>query len=163
MHFEVDQLIGAPVEAVIAAMGDPAYYGSLAGLPDVVAPEVLDRRQEGNRVRLRVRQGFAGSLAPAARAVLDPAKLTWVTELEIDPAAAAATFALLPDHYRDRLEASGNYRFVVEGEGTRRMVDGDLVVHFPLVARAVERAIVSGLCRYLADEAVLLGSWAGAH
>ena len=62
---------------------------------------------------------------------------------------------VLPDHYPDRLRASGTYRFGAgdDGPGTTLVtVEGDLKVQVPIVGRSVERVIVSDLRAYIADE-----------
>jgi hypothetical protein len=88
--------------------------------------------------------------------VLDPSRLVWVDETTWELAAATATFRILPEHYANRLRCSGRQRVVARGDGARRTVEGDLTVSYPLVGRAVERAILSGLHDHLAGEAELL-------
>jgi len=43
--------------------------------------------------------------------------------------------------------------------GTRRVIEGDLRVHFPLVGGKVERAIVSGLRAHASAEARVVQAW----
>ena len=70
----------------------------------------MQRRAAG--VRIEVRYKFTGSLSSAVRAIVDPAKLSWVTRTEICTGErAAASFTVLPDHYPDRLDCSGTFRF----------------------------------------------------
>ena len=62
---------------------------------------------------------------------------------------------VLPDHYPDRLKASGSYRFVPGDDApasTIVTVEGDLKIHVPIVGRSVERVIVGDLARYIEDE-----------
>ena len=102
-----------------------------------------------------MRFAFTGSVSPAVRAVVDPAKMSWITRTEVRPAEARTDWAVLPDHYPDRLSASGSYRFEpgTTGRPARSSsVEGDLKVHVPIVGRSVERVIVSGLARYIEDE-----------
>ncbi|MEY2571377.1 MAG: hypothetical protein QOE63_1727 [Acidimicrobiaceae bacterium] len=152
MHFSVDQQIAADPGAVCAAFADAALYELLGELPKLGRPEVLDREQEGDVVSLRIRYAFNGELNAAARAAIDPAKLTWVEESTHDLAARTVVFRLVPDHYRDRFSCSGSYRFAPSGAGTVRHAEGDLKVKAMLVGRLVEEAIVSGLREHLDDE-----------
>ncbi len=85
--------------------------------------------------------------------MVDPKRLTWVQESTHDLAAARTTFRLLPDHYPDRLAASGAVRVLATDTGTQRVVSGDLRVKAMLVSGRVEQAIVSGLAEYLEAEA----------
>ena len=95
-------------------------------------------------------------MSSAVRAVIDPAKMSWVTRTEVLPRPRhAASWVVLPDHYPDRLSASGSYRFE-PGDGgpgsTVVTVEGDLKVHVPIVGRSVERVIASDLRAYIEDE-----------
>ena len=156
MRFELQQRFRAAPDDVARAFADAGFYAALQELPNVDRPEVLDRQEDGERVRLRVRYRFTGALSPAARRVIDPARLTWVEDTTHDLASRTARFVLLPDHYGSRFSCAGGYRFDPDGDGTRRRLEGDLTVRFPLVGRAVERAIVSGLRDHQAHEVGVL-------
>lgn len=159
-RFALEQWIAAPPDAVAGAFVDAGFYAMLGALPNLGAPSVLSRDESGGRVRLRVRYRFTGQLNAAARAVLDPARLTWVDESEHDLAARRVTFRLLPDNYADRLRCHGGYRLEPEGDGTRRRAEGELTVaRTPLVGGAVERAIVSGLEAHFAAEVAVVEEW----
>lgn len=163
MQFVVEALIQAPREAVVRAIADSGYYRALGEMSELAPPEVLHRREEDGVVRLRVRFAFAGNISAAARAVLDPGKLTWVTELDVHLSESRASFTMLPEHYADRLECSGSYRFEAVGEATRQVVSTELVVHFPMLGGAVERAIAGGFRQHLGQQAELLSRWAAEH
>jgi len=106
----------------------------------------------GDHTLIEVRFAFTGSVSPAARRVINPSKMSWITRTEVRRSEGRTHWTVLPDHYPDRLSASGSYRFEPGGEGTVVTVDGDLKVHVPIVGRSVERVIVSGLARYIEDE-----------
>jgi hypothetical protein len=153
VEFEIAQSVAAGRKAVVGAIIDPLLYESIGATKGLAPPAVLERRDDGDFVRLRIRYGFDGKLSGAARAVLDPAKMTWVVELKVDPAKYRAKYRMLPDHYPDRIECRGSYRFDEEDDGTEQIMKGDLVVHAPLVAAVVERSIVSGLRDHVAEQA----------
>jgi hypothetical protein len=159
MRFEVDQSLPVPVEVVEAALGDAAFYEQLSALPKVGLAELLDQHRDGDTVVRRVRYHFAGELSSAVRRVIDPARLVWIDESTYDHRSRTAGFRLLPEHYQDRFRCSGSYRLAEESGGCRRLVEGELTVRYPLVGRAVEQAIVSGLREHLDDEAGLLRRW----
>ena len=152
-HFE-----GGPSE-VARAFADPALYEAFAGLPRADRPEVLEHRVDEATVLLRVRWRFSGHLSPAARAVIDPEKLSWVQETTHDLEHCRATFRMVPDHYRDRFSCSGEYQFVADGDGSARIVEGDLRIKAPLVAGTVEKAIVSGLEDQLTSEVPIVDAF----
>jgi len=151
----------SPAQA-IAAYGSPAFYTGRPERDDIAVLGVVRHDDAGERVLIEVRFAFTGSLSSAVRAVIDPAKLSWVTRTEVRPAEARTDWVVLPDHYPDRLSASGSYRFAPAGgpDSTAVAVEGDLKVHVPIVGRSVERAIASGLSRYIEDEVASIQSLA---
>ena len=153
MRFELRQSFTCSPAEVDAAYADPTLYPTLVGLPKLGDIEVLDHEAGDDRTRLSIRFAFTGDLPPAVTAVVDPRRLTWVQQSVHDLVRGVTTFRLVPDHYPDRLSASGSATVAPAGDGTRRIVAGELKVRAPLVAGRVEQAIVSGLDEYLQAEA----------
>ena len=142
------------------ALVDPEFYRSMEAMGPIGTPEVLARSDEPDGIRIAVRYRFTGDLSRPARAVLDPDKLTWVIESLMHMDAHFADFTMLPDHYADRLECAGLYRFEDKGDRSVQVIDAELRVHVPLVAGAVERAILMGLRQHMAEHAQLVVRWA---
>jgi Protein of unknown function (DUF2505) len=117
---------------------------------------VVDRKVIGTATAVvEVHSAFQGSVSSAVRAVIVPAKMSWITRTEIHPDQGRATWEVLPDYYPDRLRASGAFRVepdVGRGPSTLVTVEGDLKVGMPIVGRSVERVIESGLRRYRQSE-----------
>jgi hypothetical protein len=146
----------------MAAYGSPAFYEGRPAREDITVREVVRHEAAADRILLEVRFAFTGSVSPAVRAVVDPGKMSWITRTELLPAEARSSWVVLPDHYPDRLSASGTYRFEEREEGTGSTnveVAGDLKVRVPIVGRSVERVIVSGLQAYIADEVARIPDW----
>ena len=153
MRFDIEQQFSAPADAVARAYADPDLYATFVGLRKLSTPEVVRHEVDGDVVRLDLRYRFAGDLSPAARAVIDPDRLTWVEQATHDLAARQTEFTMVPDHYRDRFRCQGSYRFeAVDEASCARHGEADLRVKALLVAHAVEGAIVSGLEEHLVDE-----------
>jgi len=151
MDFAVEQPIAAGRDEVEAAFLDPDFYRALGEIPDIDPPEVLGRRDLNGVTELSVRYRFTGNLPSAARAVLDPSKLTWIQVSTIDLHAHRTDFHMQPQHYGKRLECGGSYRFEALLDGTTvQRVTGKVRVHWPVVGGAVERTIVNGLPGLLA-------------
>jgi hypothetical protein len=162
MDFSVTQSYAAPADAVARAYASRELYGKLRGLPKLGPPEVLDRTEDGEVVRLQVRYRFVGDLSPAVTAAIDPARLTWVEHSIHDVGRRSVTYRLVPDHYPDRLLSSGTCAITDDGTGARRTVRGRVKVRALVVGGAVERAIVSGLREYLLAEADVVDPFASA-
>jgi hypothetical protein len=152
MRFAIEQRFSADVDAVARAYADPALYAAFVDLPKLTRPEVVGHEVDGDSVVIRVHYRFGGDLSPAARAVIDPGRLTWVEQSTHDLARRHTTFTLIPDHYGDRFRCTGSYHFEPTEGGCRRRGEGDVRVKALLVAGAVEGAIVSGLEEHLVDE-----------
>ena len=162
MRFKVDNPIHLPRGEVEAAFLDPAFYETLGQMPNIKAPELLEMDDAGDQVHLRFRYAFSGDLPSAARRVLDPARMTWVHQETIYRGEHRSEFTMIPDHYRDRMSCSGGYRLLEQGEDTNQRLEGDLIIHYPLVGRLVEKAILSGLRQHLVEEARILERTRGA-
>ncbi|MGH9278755.1 MAG: DUF2505 family protein [Acidimicrobiales bacterium] len=143
--FQIEQHFSAPVEAVEAAFLDPSLLARMAELPDLGRPKLLGVVEDGSSVTRRVRFSFTGELSSAARAVLDPDRLTWVEESVLDRRTHRSRVVIRPDHYADRLKCEATVTLEEQAGSTRRVTAGRLSVRAPLVAGRVERAIVSGL------------------
>jgi hypothetical protein len=153
MRFQLEQVIDGPVDAVARVYTETRFYERLGELPKLGRPEVLDRSEDGSVVRLAVRFRFTGNLSPAVTRMIDPGRLSWVEESVHDLEHHTVTFHMKPDNYADRLRFEGSYRFEPVGGGqTRRVAEGEVAVRVPIVGRAVEGAIVSGLREHLAGE-----------
>ena len=159
MRFSLDQDLPGSVEEVLDVLADPGFVPELEALPKVGRPELLEHRVADGTLHQRVRYHFTGELSPAVTRVIDRTRLVWVDDTTYDLEAATASFRILPEHYANRLKCSGRYRFAARPDGCRRSIQGDLTVSYPLVGRAVERAILSGLEEHLGAEADLIGRW----
>ena len=160
MEFTIEQAYAAAPDAVAAAYTEPALYERVGEASSLGRPQVVDRRVEDDAVLLQVRYRFAGQLNGAARRALDPSKLTWVEHSSHDLATRKVEFQLVPDHYGDRFKASGTAVVAAgPGGGATRTVRGTLTVKAPLVGRAVENAIVSGLRDHLRAEATAVDAF----
>lgn len=159
MRFSVTQHFEASADEVLRAYADDALYPALVGLPKLGGIEPLERTVSGDIVQQRIRFRFTGHLPGAVTAVVNPSKLSWIQETEHDLDSGSTTFRLLPDHYPDRLRASGLFEVRAEGDGARRDISGEVRVRAPLVAGKVEGAIISGLEEYLVAEAPRVDAW----
>jgi hypothetical protein len=158
MRFELTQHFTSSATDVDEAYADADLYPTLVGLPKLGGIEVLAHQRDGQRARLAVRFRFTGQLSAAVTAVVDPERLSWVQQSDHDLATGITTFRLVPDHYPDRLSASGRVTIRptgagAQGAGAQRVITGELKVRALLVGGRVEHAIIEGLAEFLAAEA----------
>ncbi len=164
MKFSISQSVEVAPDAAVAAYGNPAFYEGRDPSGDISLVEVVGHH-DGPPETMEIRYKFTGSVSSAVRAVVDPAKLSWVTRTEVQREERRTRFTVLPDHYPDRLDCSGTFSFTEGEDGPDSAVvtiEGDLKVHVFLVGRTVEQLIVSGLRAYLAAEVSLLPGFTAA-
>jgi hypothetical protein len=155
VKFSIGQNVAVAPDAAVAAYANPAFYENRAPSGDISLVEVVSHEDKGTQARLEVRYQFTGSVSSAVRAVIDPAKMSWVTRTDIDKAQRRTSFTVLPDYYPDRLDCNGTFTFTEAASGpggTVVTIAGDLRVHVFLVGRTVEQIIVTGLRNYLEAE-----------
>jgi hypothetical protein len=160
VDFRAENHFAATIDEIIAAYADPDLAPSLGPLAPLSAGELLEHRRAFDTVTAHVRYAYLGDLPPGASAIVDPFKLTWVQVTELDLVKRRALVVLQPDHYPDRLAARAVERFETAPlGGTNRTVEGELTVKLLVAGRAVERALVSGLQEWLANETVAVDRW----
>lgn len=160
MKFRLEQHFPSPVEDVEDAFVDPDLFSHLHEEADLGRPELLDRVDEGDLVRLRVRYAFTGELGPPLSSLVEPARITWVEESTLDRRTHRTEFHIVADHYPDRLRCSGTVELRPEGDGgSVRVAEGKLEVKIPLVGGKVERAVVDSLVEQAATQAVVVSAW----
>jgi hypothetical protein len=154
VRFTAEHRFAAPVDSVVAGLTDPAFHRELQ-LPDLKLLDV-DAHTNRSEAVVRLRYDFVGHLDPLARRLLGDRRLTWVQELRLDRARAAGPLSFEAEADPRRLHGRADVALVADGGGTRRTVDGELVVAVPVVGRSAERRIVPGLLRRLDIEAAAL-------
>jgi Protein of unknown function (DUF2505) len=162
VKFSIRQPVAVSPARAMAAYGSPTFYEGRPARDDIEVREVVRHEESAGRVLLEVRFAFTGSVSPAVRAVIDPQKMSWITRTELLLAEGRSSWTVLPDHYPDRLSASGTYRFEETGpEACDVEVAGELRVRVPIVGRSVEKVIVGDLRAYIADEVAGITDWQG--
>jgi len=160
VRFRLDQHFATPAGEVAAAFVDSELLAHLCGADDLGRPELLERVEEGEVVRLRVRYAFTGVLSPPLSAVVEPARLTWVEESTLDRRTHRTEFHVVPDHYPGRLRCAGTIELHDDGHGgARRIAEGTLEVGIPVLGGKVERAVVEALVAQAATQARVVGEW----
>jgi hypothetical protein len=164
VDFRSENLLHAEIDAVLDAYADRDLAADLGALTPLSAGELVDHSRLGDVVHLKVRYAYEGELPAGATRLVDPELLTWVLATDLDLKRRRAFLVLQPDHYADRLRARAVERFEPAAlGGTSRITEGRLAVQMFLVAKAVERALVSGLEEWLANEAAAVDTWIVGH
>lgn len=148
------QHIDAPAPAASKALADPRFYLSRESSESITAVELVGHTGDDERAELRIRFAFTGDLNAAARAILNPDKLTWVQVTTHDLTSGRVAFEIIPDNYADRLRCRGRYTVSANGDDASvRTVATEIHVKAPLVGGQVEDVLMDGLRRELESQA----------
>jgi hypothetical protein len=162
VDFTLIQEIPASVDAVDAALVDPAFLTRMSELPKLGSAEVVSNERDGDIVKLQVRYLFQADLSPAVTRVVDPAKLTWIEDSTCDLTNHHTRCVIRPDNYANLL--AGSYEATIEpsGSGCVRTVTGRVKVRVPLLGGKVEKAIVGGLSENALAQTSLIAEFLGS-
>jgi hypothetical protein len=153
VRFRAEHEFAGALPDVALILTDPDFHARL-DLPDLSRPEVEAQDVTGSERTLKLRYEFVGSLDPIARRLLAGRRLTWLQTLVLDIATGSGSLAFAAEAEPSRLYGNASIRLdPVENGRTRRRIDGDFFVKFPLVGGTAERRIVPGLVRRLDIEA----------
>jgi hypothetical protein len=167
MHFELKHTFDAPVEQVLEAMFDPKLADFLkANMKLIKDIKPIERIEEGNLVRRRVRYVPVPIISSVGPKKIPPEALAWVEESTYDRAARQIRFKNIGEHekVRKHLENGGTLTFRDVGGKTERVVAGELKVgSLPFLLRwlapIAERIIYSNAQDILNEEAKVFASF----
>lgn len=152
MRFRAEHHYRGPLRAVVALLADPTFYLDL-DLPDLSRPELVEEREDGDDVVLRLRYEFDGNLDPMAARLIGSGRLAWIQEVRVDRVAGTGSLGFEAERDPRRLHGAADFVVAAEGAVAVRRLEGELVVAVPGVGRLAERRIVPGILRRLDIEA----------
>ena len=159
MRLTSSHIFSAPAATVAAGMGDPDFYASLH-LPDLEAPEVIVRTEDGARVDIHLRFTYTGKLDPIARRVVGREQVTWVQRLVVDAPRRTCTLTVAPEIGVIPVSCSGTFTLHdADGGQCLRTLAGELRVKVPVIGGRAERSLAPGITRRLDLEAGALDEY----
>lgn len=143
-------------------MLDPEFAPRLLELPDVGDVEVVGTGSGSSGRWLSVRMVYDGSLDPIAARVLGSSSPSWIQTYRFDTGGQGA-LTISPEHHEQLLRCHATVTLREEGDGTRRLMIGELTVRVPLLGGRAERALAPAILRRIDVEAELLVDWLNAR
>jgi hypothetical protein len=159
VRVEFEQRFFAPIAEVASAFADPCLLERLSRAQALCRAELLERVDDDETVREKVRYTFTGALPLGVTAITDPSRITWLEESTLDRRTHRRRFNMVPDHYPDRLSCSGTVELQGNGTITTRRTCAELEVRIPVFAAQIAGAIASGLRDYWAAESRVVQEW----
>ncbi len=108
-----------------------------------IQQEVLETRTEGDIEIRRIRTEPDRELPSMVASALGTKKLSYVQTNRFDRAAGRMEWTVEMDGLRDRVEVRGVTTCVPDGEGCKRVIDGEITVKVPMIGRQIEKRVVA--------------------
>jgi len=168
MHFEVEHVFDAPVEAVEAAMFHPGYASFLLQHSDLLTSHALKSfEDDGLRITRRVQLAPRPSFDRIGSKKVPPEWFEFVEQSTWDRGCRKLSFENIPvdDKIARRLINRGEVTLESIGPGrTKRLARGEIKVHdLPLIARpfsgVIEQILAKEATRMLESEGRVLAEW----
>ena len=159
MNFEITHTFDARPDEVAQAMLDEDYQRSLITLGKL-RRELLDQKAGANgHVVRRTRCVLDVEISGVAKKFIGEGDPAWVEKAIWNEEAMLWSFTIDPEIAKELLEARGTIRLSDDGDGTLRIVEGQVKVRVPLYGVKVESWIVNGLTDAYDEEAERLRAW----
>jgi hypothetical protein len=168
MHFEVEHVFDAPVEAVEAAMFHPGYASFLLERSDLLFSHALKSfEDDGMRIHRRVQLAPRPAFDRIGSKKVPPEWFEFVEESTWDRRGRKLSFENVPitEKVKSRLINRGEVTLeALEAGKTKRLARGEIKVHdLPLIARpftgVIEQMLAREAKRMLEAEAAVLRQW----
>jgi hypothetical protein len=160
LRFTVSHSFPYSPEAVADAILDEDYQHSLEDVESVEHRELLSQEEgpDGTVVR-RTRCVLDIQITGVAKSFIGDGDPAWVEEATWHPDRMEWTWVVIPEIGEGLLDAKGTIALREDGNGTERVIEGDVKVRVPLYGGKVEGWIVDGIEQGYSEEADRLAEW----
>lgn len=108
-----------------------------------ITQTVLETRTEGPIEVRRIRTEPDRELPSMVASAIGTKKLSYTQENRFDKAQGRMEWNVELDGIGDRVTVRGVTTCVPDGDGCKRVIDGEITVRVPLVGRQIEKAVVA--------------------
>jgi len=163
MRFELKHTFDASIDALIAAMFDPALFDHLKkNMSTIQDIQPIERTEDDGTIRRRTRYTPVPLITMVGPTHVPAAAMAFIEDLRFDKRAQRLEFENLPDMptLRKLLVNRGTISFRDLGGGrTERTVAGELTVKVFLLGKIAEKLIYGEAEKILNQEALALASF----
>ena len=161
MNFKLEHTFDAPVDAVMAALADPAFPAFLKGkMKSMQSIEALDRQEKDGALEWRLRCVPTPIIKSVGPKKISPEALAFVQQMRLDSKNKKASFKNIAEHPKvlKHLENGGQIEFREVAGKTQRTLSGELkIVGLPFLLKPLagmaEQLIYSNAQKLLEEEA----------
>ena len=160
VRFQVKQSFDHSPDEVARATLDLDYQHSLKDLESLESRELLSQEERTDGVVVRqTRCVLDIQITGMAKSFIGDGDPAWVEEATWDESALRWDWVIIPEVAKDLLQAAGTISLHANGEGTERVVEGEVKVKVPLYGGKVEGWVVEGIEHAYEEEAERLAAW----
>ena len=155
MHFKLEHTLDSTIDNVEKLMFDKEYYEFLkanhSGVRDI---EVIEQTFGQEAIRRQVKYTPKPIIEKVGPKKIPVEAMIFMEHSTYDRGRHRLSFRNVPAMrlVRERMTNEGTISFVQEGAATRRVVEGELVVKFPILGAIAERIIFSQARKLLEEE-----------
>jgi hypothetical protein len=157
MKYELTHTFDVDLATFEAALLDPRLLESMRQhMGGVRKIEEIDRSDDGQRIRRRLRFVPSTEVPSFARGKIKPEMLEWTEESTYDRERHRCDYRILPnipERWQDRFRSSGTYSLTEAGGKVRRVLEGEVTIKVTLVGGMAERYVVGQVKKNFDDEA----------
>lgn len=143
-----------PIDLFERYLNHPELIALCAEIPAFRSRELVESADlGGGRRRWRFKVVAGGDIPAAAQKVLSEDMLTWYEDTRFEPSEHTIYFTIEPIRWQGQFDCRGIWKLEPSGPGTRRVIEGKLVIPLPFVGKVAEQVIVNELTKNYEVEA----------
>jgi len=161
MRVKHEHLIEAPIDKVIDAYRDDAFYIEKLKNSGALTVEILEVEElDGGGVRKKVKATEPSRIPPPFRkADVDE----FIDDNTLDPEAGTLTWTVTPSMAADKFFLSGTVEFHEQGDDTRMVFNTEMEVKIPFVGGKVEKIGLSRTEDEVLKQVAFIRQWVKEH
>lgn len=139
-----------PCDVFEAYLNDPELIKMLDKMPAFRSRDLVSKTDNADgSTTWRFKVVAGGDVPASVRKVLSEDMLTWHEDTRYVPKEHTIHWTIVPLAARAQqlLESHGTWKLIPAGNGTRRVIDGNITVKVPLIGKVVEQYLASELKR----------------
>jgi hypothetical protein len=129
-------------------LNHPDLNQMLSQMPAFRSRDLVEKQELDNgEIHWTFKVVAGGDIPPAVQKVLSADMFSWWEKTRFVPSEHTIHFKIEPLVAKGKFEGGGKWCLIKHGNGTKRVIDGEMSVKIPLVGRVVESFLVSELKR----------------
>jgi hypothetical protein len=146
MKYRIEDTFGWPVDAVVPILGGEKELIEFEDLPNVSKRKQIERRRNGAKLYKVFEWNVHGQMPKAAQKIISPDKLTFTEHSVWDDDARCFDTWIEPHFLKNLISCRSKSAWhPIDGGRTRRVIEGQVDFHMPIIGPLVEGAVVDYL------------------